>query len=210
MRILLSWQLVVAPILFLASFAFSESQLSDSLTDSTSTETREDNPVPIKISSLQHESILIKIYDSQTTSNNKKIYFYSPIALLNQLSGISGNQKDQGSLSISFSIWSKVINNKVAQHLTQVLNQQIEHSQVQVFPFDSVRLTSTVQSADFSLTNEWLTYKKQPTVRFSVTCPTQDDCARMKNQMHINPKQFEHLRLEFSPQLNYGKACIIF
>jgi hypothetical protein len=42
----------------------------------------------------------------------------------------------------------------VAQHLTQVLNEEVEPNQVQVYPFDSVRLTSKVQSVDFLLTNE--------------------------------------------------------
>jgi hypothetical protein len=46
----------------------------------------------------------------------------------------------------------------VAQHLTQFLNEKVEANQVKVFPFDSVRLTSKVQSADFSLTNEWQTF----------------------------------------------------
>jgi hypothetical protein len=80
MGIWLSWKLIVASILFLTSFASSESP--DPLIDPASSEPRQDKP-PIKISSVQFESVCVNIYDSQTTKNNKKIYFYSPMSLLN-------------------------------------------------------------------------------------------------------------------------------
>jgi hypothetical protein len=203
MGIWLSWKLKVASILFLTSLASSESP--DPVTDPASSDTREDKP-SIKISSVQFESVCVNIYDSQTTSNNKNIYFYSPMALLNHKNVVSIHNQTvtQGILSVSFTIWNQEVRNKVVQHLSQLLSQQIEPSQVKVFPFDSVRLTSKVQSADFSLTNEWRLYDNQPSRRFTLICPTKEDCGRVKTQMQNFPKQFEHLQLEFNPKLNDG------
>jgi hypothetical protein len=192
MGILLSWKLIIASILCLTSFA-------------SSSDPRKDKP-PIKISSVKFESVCVNIYHSQTTSNNKKIYFYSPMALLihTNVTSINNQTVTQGILSVSFTIWNQEVRNKVVQHLTQLLNQQIEPSQVKVFPFDSVRLTSKVQSADFSLTNEWIPYdNQQQSLRFTLICPTKD-CGRVKTQMQNFPKQFEHLQLEFNPKLNAG------
>ncbi len=205
MGIWLSWKLIlVASILFLTSFASSESP--DSLTDPTSSDIRGDKPLPIKISSVQFGSVCVNIYDSQTISNNKKIYFYSPIALLNHknVASIHNETDTHGFLSVSFSIWNQEVRSKVAQHLFQLLSQQIEPSQVRVFHFDSVRLTSKLQSDDFSLTFEWLTYNNQPSLRFKLICPTREDCDRVKTKMRISPEQFEHLQLEFNPKLNDG------
>jgi hypothetical protein len=192
MGIWLSWKLIVASILSLTSLA-------------SSSEPREDKP-PIKISSVQFESVCVNIYDSQTTSNDKNIYFYSPMALLNHKNVVSIHNQTvtQGILSVSFTIWNQEVRNKVVQHLSQLLSQQIEPSHVKVLPFDSVRLTSKVQSADFSLTNEWRQYDNQPSLRFTLICPTREDCGRVKTQMLNSPKQFEHLQLEFNPKLNDG------
>jgi hypothetical protein len=98
----------------------------------------------------------------------------------------------------------------VTQHLSQLLSQQIEPSHVKVFPFDSVRLTSKVQSADFSLTNEWLPYENQQSLRFKLICPRWEDCGRVEIQMLEFPKQFEHLQLEFNPKLNDGALIFFF
>ncbi|EFX82694.1 collagen, type X, alpha 1 precursor-like protein [Daphnia pulex] len=197
MGIWLSWKMIVASILFLTSLTFSESP--DPYTDPTSSDPREEKP-PIKISSLQFESVCVNIYDSQTTSNNKKIYFYSPMALLNHKNVASIHNTP--SLSVSFAIWNQEVKRNVTEHLSQLLSQQIESSQVKVFPFDSVKLTSKVQSADFSLTNEWRLYDNQPSLRFTLICPTREYCGRVKTQMLNFPKQFEHLQLEFNPKLN--------
>jgi hypothetical protein len=216
MSIFLSWELGVASILILTSLASSaELKLSDPLSD-TSSETREDQPdkpLPVKISSVKFESVCVNIYDSQTTKNNKKIYFFSPIPLLSHLNVVSIHDQSatQGILSVSFSIWNQEVRKKVAQHLTQVFSQQIEPSHVKVFPFDSVRLTSKVQPANFSLTNEWLPYGGQPSLRFTLICPTREHCDRVKTEMRINPEQFDHLRLELNPKLNDGALiCNIF
>jgi hypothetical protein len=208
MGIWLSWKLIVASILCLTSLASSESP--DPITDPASSEPREDKP-PIKISSVQFESACVNIYDSQTTSNNKKIYFYSPIALLNHKNvvSITNQTGTHGTLGVAFRIWNQEVKKNVTQHLSQLLSQQIESSQVQVLPFDSVRLTSKVKSADFSLTNEWLPYDNQQSLRFKLICPRWEDCNRVEIQLHYFPKQFEHLQLEFNPKLNDG-ALIFF
>ena len=160
---------------------------------------------------MQYESVCVNIYDSQTTVHNKTIFFYTPIALLNPLNAVPiANQltHTQGNLSIGFTIWNQTVTDKVAQHLNRVLgNQKVEANQVKVFPFDKVRLTSTkVQSdVDYSLTWEWQTFNTSRTSqRFSLTCPTREDCIRVRTRMHKNPQQFKHLRLEFYPQLNDG------
>ncbi|XP_046456613.1 uncharacterized protein LOC124203802 isoform X2 [Daphnia pulex] len=201
MGIWLSWKLIIASIFFLTSLTSSESP--DPLTDPTSSDPREDKP-PIKISSVKFESVCVNIYDSQTTKNSKKIYFHSPMALLNRLNVVSIHNQTvtQGILSVSFHIWNQEVKRNVTQHLSQLLSQQIEPSHVKVLPFDSVRLTSKVQSPDFSLTNEWRLYDNQPSLRFTLICPTREDCGRVKTQMLNFPKQFEHLQLEFNPKLN--------
>jgi hypothetical protein len=97
----------------------------------------------------------------------------------------------------------------VAQHLTQFLNEKVEANQVKVFPFDSVRLTSKVQSADFSLTNEWQTFPTdKQKVMLSLNCPTRQDCDRVKDR--IRKDELKHLRLEFNPKLNDGTLVGIF
>jgi hypothetical protein len=212
MDVLLSLKLVVATILFLTSLASSaELKLSDPLSDSTSSDTREDNPLPIKISSMQYGSVNVSIYDSQTTSGNKKIYFLSPIALLSHLNVVSIHDQTAtgGILSVSFSIWNQDVRKKVAEHLKQLLSQEIELSQVQVLPFNSARLTSKVQSADFSLNNEWVLNDNKPSLRFTLICPTREHCERVKTEMRTNPKQFEHLQLDFKPQLNDGMLIVL-
>ncbi|XP_046456152.1 uncharacterized protein LOC124203522 [Daphnia pulex] len=198
MGIWLSWKLIVASILCL-TISLPSSEFSDPLTDPASPDPREDKP-PIKISSVQFEFVCVHIYDSQTIKNSKKIYFYSPMALLNHKNVASIHNTP--SLSVSFAIWNQEVRANVTKHLSQLLSQQIEPSQVKIFPFDSVRLTSKVQSADFSLTNEWLPYDNQPSLRFTLICPTREDCGRVKTQMQNFPKQFEHLQLEFNPNLN--------
>jgi hypothetical protein len=102
-----------------------ELKLSDPLSDSTSSDTREDNPLPIKISSMQYRSVNVSIYDSQTTSGNKKIYFLSPIALLSHLNVVSIHDQTatRGILSVNFSIWNREIKAKAAEHLNQADSQ---------------------------------------------------------------------------------------
>jgi hypothetical protein len=184
MGILLSWKLIIASILCLTSLA-------------SSSDPQQDKPLPIKISSVKFESVCVNIYDSQTTSNNKKIYFYSPLALLihTNVASINNQTSTHGTLSVLFRIWNEEVKKKVVEQLNQQFpSQTIEPSQVQVFPFDSVRLTSKVQSADFSLTNEWLPYKIQQTqIRFTLICPTKEDCSRVKTQMLNFPEQFEEM-----------------
>ena len=203
--ILLSWKLAISLILFMNGLSSSELKSSDPLTDSNSSVARDDKPPPIKVSSMQYGQVCVTIYDSlQTTLNNKKIYFYTPIALLDPLNVVPvANQANttQGILRITFTNWNENVTDKVAQHLTQVLNEEVEPNQVKVFPFDSVRLTSKVQSVDFSLTNEWQTLDKdKQKLGFSLTCPTKQDCDQMKTQMRVNPKQFDHLRLDYKPK----------
>jgi len=158
--ILLSWKLVISLILFTNDLPSSElkSFESDPLTDSASSVVLDDNRPPIKVSSMQYGEVCVNIYDSlQTTSNHKKIYFFTPIALLDPLYVVPvANQANttQGILRITFTIWNEYDTDKVVQHLTQFLNEKVEPNQVKVYPFDSVRLTSKVQSVDFSLTNE--------------------------------------------------------
>ena len=213
----LSWRLVVPWIIFTNDLTSSElnSFESDPLTYSASSSVaRDDKPPPIKvISSLQYGQVCVNIYDSlQTTLNNKKIYFYTPIALLEPLNVVSvANQANtiQGILRLSFTIWNQTVTDKVAEHLTQFLNEKVESNQVQVYPFDSVRLTSKVQSADFSLTDEWQTFdKNRHKLRLSLTCPTKQVCDQVKNR--IRKDELKHLRLEFNPKLNDGTLVGLF
>ena len=211
MDILLSWKLVVSLILFMNDLPSSELKSSDPLTDSASSVARDDKPPPTKvISSLQYGQVCVSIYESfQTTLNNKNIYFYSPIAQLNHLDVSNQVSPTQGILSIGFTIWNETVTDKVVQHLTQFLKEKVEPNQVKVFPFTSVRLTSKVQSVDFSLTNEWQTFDKTRTkIRLSLTCPTKQDCDQVKNR--IRRDELKHLRLEFNPKLNDGTFVGIF
>jgi hypothetical protein len=108
----LSWQLVVVMALFLNGFASSELESPDRVTDpipisidarTASTE----KPLLIKISSVQHESFCINIYDShQITKNKKKIFYYSPITLLQHKNVVfihNVHNTTHGILSFSFS-----------------------------------------------------------------------------------------------------------
>lgn len=236
MRIFLPWQLVVALTLFLdasseselpipstiSSEAYdydymspqtSESELPNPSTNPTSSETSDEKPQPTKFSSMQYGSACINIYDSRTTLNNKILFFYSPIAQLNHKDTVFffNQTANQGLISLSYSIWNEVVGIKVARHLTQALNQEVEPNQVKVFPFDSVWLTSIAQSSgDFSLTNERLTYKNEQSLRFSVTCLTYEDCDQVKAKIRSNPEQFENLKLYFSPQWNDSRFIVFF
>jgi hypothetical protein len=54
----------------------------DSLIDYTPySKVYQENP-PTKLSSIKYESACVSIYDSHTTSSHKYIYWYTPIALL--------------------------------------------------------------------------------------------------------------------------------
>jgi hypothetical protein len=124
--------------------------------DPTSIDTRTastDKPVPTKISSVQHESFCINIYDSQITKIKKKIFYYSPITVLQHKNVAIIHKKTVPHLYVNFFISNQEVINKVLEHLSQHLSQEIELNQVKVLPYDSVRLTSKVQSSDFSLTN---------------------------------------------------------
>jgi hypothetical protein len=112
-----------------------------------------DKPVPTKISSVQHESFCINIYDSQITKIKKKIFYYSPITVLQHKNVAIIHKKTVPHLYVNFFISNQEVINKVLEHLSQHLSQEIELNQVKVLPYDSVRLTSKVQSSDFSLTN---------------------------------------------------------
>jgi hypothetical protein len=186
---------------------------SDPLTDSSSSVILDDNRPPIKVSSMQFRQVCVTIYDSlQTDSNNKKIYFFTPIALLDPLNVVPvANQVSatQGKLAISFIIWNENVTDKVVQHLTQFLNEKVEPNQVQVFPFDSVRLTSKVPCIYFSLTNEWQTFPTdKQKLRLSLNCPTRQDCDKVKDR--IRKDELKHLRLEFNPKLNDGTFVGLF
>jgi hypothetical protein len=78
---------------------------------------------------------------------------------------------------------------------------------VKVLPYDSVRLTSKIQSPDFSLTNEWIPHDNA--LRFNLICQTPEDCNRMRNQIRDNPEKFNQLRLEFKSQFNDGMLIAI-
>jgi hypothetical protein len=164
--------------------------------------------VPIKISSVQHESFCINIYDSQITKNNKKIFYYSPITVLQHKNVAPIHNKTVPQLSVNFLTSNQEVRNKVAKHLNQSLSQQIESSQVKVLPYDSVRLTSKIQSPDFTLIDEWIPHDNA--LRFTLICPTPEDCNRMRNQIRDNPEKFNHLRLEFKSQFNDGMLIAIF
>jgi hypothetical protein len=206
MRILLSWQLVIVLALFLLGFASSELESPDDrVTDPipTSIDSRTAStkkPAPTKMFSMQHESFCINIYESQEISNKKKEYFHSPITLLEH----TNVTPLQNKLQVRFHISNSEVLNKVLERLNLKLqlSKKIELNQVKVLPYDSVRLTSKVQSPDFSLIDEWILYDNP--LRFSLVCPTREDCNRVRNQILDNPKKFDHLRLEFKSQFNDG------
>lgn len=198
-------------IILLTGCACSELELmADALIDYTPYRevVYHENP-PTKLSSIKYESACVSIYDSHTTSSNKNIYWYTPIALLENKNVPSFHNETTGqrTLSVSFGIWNPEVKTKVVKHLNQILSQPIEHSQVTVFPFDGARLNShQMQFASFSLTNEWIQYHNERSVKFSLSCPTRDDCEQVRTEMRDYPKNFEHLRLDFSSQiLNDGR-----
>ncbi len=181
MGISLSWQLVIVMALFLIGIASSELESPVPVTISISTSIDRllrtvptEKPVPIKISSVQHESFCINIYDSQTTKNNKKLFYYSPITAVLQHKNVALiHNKTVPQLYVNFLPSNQEVRNKVAKHLNQSLRQQIESSQVKVLPYDSVRLTSKIQSPDFSLTNDWIPHDKA--LRFTLSFSLYND-----------------------------------
>ncbi|EFX79539.1 hypothetical protein DAPPUDRAFT_319423 [Daphnia pulex] len=186
MGTLLSWQLVIVLALFLNGFYSSELESPDRVTDpiSTSIDTQRtastDKPVPTKISSVQHESFCINIYESQEIKNKKKDYYHSPITVLKPDNTV---RVTNNKLKIRFETSNVAVKTKVLDRLRGLISQEIMLNQVEVLPYESVQLISKVESPDFTLINKSIPNGDQ--LNFELLCHTKENCERVRNELHI-------------------------
>ena len=95
-------------------------------------------------------------------------------------------------------MWNDQVESEIVQYVSDFVGQQVKPNCVQVMPLEKVVLANTKPSPVYSVSSNWLPYKLQKSLWFSLTCLRREDCDKMAESMRAKPHQFEHLKLLFS------------
>ena len=157
----------------------------------TGAQKKENDKEPTVFGSIPYGNLRVKIYehsDNQKRSTTARMYFYAPIAFLSPTSAVSSfnNVTKQAEVRFEIVMWNDQIERQVANYLTNLLNQTIQLSQVQVLPLEKVLLSSSKTSPDILLPSVWTSYQMQKSLQFTVSCLVQNDCDQLANSMKAN------------------------
>ncbi len=165
------------------------------------------------IGSVDYSNFLVHVYQDNTinltssTSNSRhqytKVYYYTPLALLD-IKSIRSNRnypEDQHEVTFNIEIWNDIIQDRVIHHLQEIFRVNItENHQIQIIPFGNVMLDCTTNKS----TNVfWLDFDKKPcnhlpqSITFRLLCPTAEQAEELAQQMRCKPEDFSSLRLHF-------------
>ncbi len=160
---------------------------------------------PKQLCSMPYGNFRVSVYEhadnfKSNTAINRHKYFYAPIALLDQKSAVSefNNVTKQTEMRFRVGMWNKQVENKVVSYLSEFLGHQVKSSYVQVIPMEKIVLVSTIPSTIYSLPGNWLPYRLQESLWFTLACLERVDCDNLAESMQFKPHQFEHLKLLFS------------
>ncbi|XP_046443531.1 uncharacterized protein LOC124193652 isoform X3 [Daphnia pulex] len=160
---------------------------------------------PDTLSSMKYGNFLVEIYEhannhKATTTDSKKKYFYSPIALLDHKSAVSRLNRvtKQQEMRFRVEMWNDKVENEVVKYLNEIVGHQIKSNQVRVIPLEKVILTSNTPATDYSLSPVWTNYDKSKTLRLSLSCFEQKICDELASEMRSDPEQFDHFKLLYS------------
>lgn len=155
------------------------------------------------LSSMQYGNVRVQISEdakNPTSPEIKKMYYYSPLTLLDHKSAKSGfnNVTKQAELRFRIEMWNDDVNNKVVEYLSQFLGYEVKPSQVKVRSFDKVMMANANPfPAVYTLSNDWLPYQMEKSIWFTLTCLQQKDCDQVEALTHQNPTDFEHFKFFF-------------
>jgi hypothetical protein len=160
---------------------------------------------PDTLSSMKYGNFLVEIYEhannhKATTTDSKKKYFYSPIALLDHKSAISTYNRftKQPEMRFRIEMWNDKVENEVVKYLNEIVGHEIKSNQVRVIPLEKVILTSSTTATDYSLSPVWTNYDKSKTLRLSLSCYNRKVCDELANELRSDPEQFDHFKLLYS------------
>lgn len=168
------------------------------------------------LGSMPYKNYRINIYEHSrnpyVTANRKK-YFYAPIALLDNRNMTSRRNVITRKTELRFRIemWNDKVNQEIADFLKNHVDNQTKPHQVQIIPFDRVRLTTNFPSSTYKLNHDWITYQLQKTLTFALLCETNTECAELKSSIETDPTHIEHIKLSFrmSSELSQTKELTV-
>ena len=160
---------------------------------------------PNELCSMPHGNFRVSVYEhadnsKSAISNERRKYYYAPIALLDHSSAVSefNNVTDEAEMRFRIEMWNDQVESEIVQYVSDFVGQQVKPNCVQVMPLEKVVLANTKPSPVYSVSSNWLPYKLQKSLWFSLTCLRREDCDKMAESMRAKPHQFEHLKLLFS------------
>ncbi len=161
---------------------------------------------PNNIGSVPFGSFRVRIYEhlenqKETTTPNRKRYFYAPIALLDQnsVTNAFNDITNQTEIQFRIELWNEQVESEVTNYLGKIVGEKIEPYQIQVIPFENVILTSPSETSLFYfLPTTWSSFNLQKSLWFTVACFGQKDCKKLTKQMCTSPQQLQSLQLRFS------------
>ncbi|KAK4026535.1 hypothetical protein OUZ56_015534 [Daphnia magna] len=159
---------------------------------------------------MPYADFRVNVYEhadnQKTITLNSKRYFYAPVALLDPQSAscVFNDVTKQNEMRFRVDMWNDKIQNQVVEYLKDFIGQQVDATQVQVVPLEKVALTSTRTSAIYTLTTDWLPYRKS--IWFNLPCLFRKDCNQLAVDMRTNPLLFDHLKLLYSPDSPTSQA----
>jgi len=170
----------------------------------------------LEIGSMPYDDFGINIYghiNNEKSANNQKQYFYAPISQLLHKSASANfnNVTKQPELTFYIQMWSEGLEEQVRKFTEKLVKHPVEKEQVRVLPISKVKLSTKYQSDSYRLKDDWIDYRRNKNLLFTITCPKFDHCSRLSEEMKSNPEQFHDLRLDFttSPQATTSQEIII-
>ena len=170
---------------------------------------------PDLFSSLELANFHVSIYEHKdnrkSTNDNRKMYFFAPIVILDHKSAESyvNPIDEQAEMRFRVEMWNKDVKNYVIKHVSKLVGKTVKPHQVDVLPLEEVTLVSAVPSSDYSLSNNWIPYQNEEELWFIIKCVEKEECENLKNVMLTNPEAFHHFKIE-TPAFSAGIGLRIF
>ena len=101
---------------------------------------------------------------------------------------------DEAEMRFRIEMWNDNVENRIVNYVSDFVGHQVNSNCVHVMPLEKVVLANKRPSPAHSVSSNWLPYKLQKSLWFSLTYLRRDDCNQLADNMRAKPHQFGHLK----------------
>lgn len=137
---------------------------------------------------------------NQQRGNDTKKYFYAPMAQLNFKSAFSffNSVTKRWEISLRIEMWNEAMHESALNFASSLVGFQLRSDQISILPLEKVSLINRIPSISFQIVKEWIPYRRQRFLEFSLYCDDAEECKETAFQIRNHPSQFRYFELHFS------------